>query len=295
MGCHLCPRNCNADREHGMPGYCGETMSIRVARAALHMWEEPCISGTTGSGTVFFCGCPLKCVFCQNASIARNQTGKVISVKRLSEIFLELQAKGACNINLVTPTHFVPRIADALRLAKANGLFIPIVYNTGSYETIETLHLMEGLVDIYLPDLKYCSSALSMRYSNVPDYFEVATAAISEMFRQTGVPVFDEKTGLMKRGLIVRHLLLPGQLADSRNIMDYLHATYHNDIYVSIMSQYTPMRRFPNMPELNRKVTPREYDTLVDYCIAIGIENGFIQEEDVASDSFIPPFDFEGI
>ncbi len=295
MGCTLCPRNCNADREKNERGYCGETASIRAARASLHMWEEPCISGKTGSGTVFFSGCPLKCVFCQNSSIATNQTGKTISVKRLSEIFLELQEKGACNINLVTPTHFVPQIASALHMAKSDGLSVPIVYNTGSYENVDTLRLLEGLVDIYLPDLKYFSSALSSRYSNAPDYFSVACAAISEMYRQVGKPIFDEHTGLMKKGLIVRHLLLPTCLEDSKKVMDYLYNTYHDDIYISIMSQYTPMGNFPKMPELNRKVSGREYNSLVDYCINLGIENGFIQEEDVASESFIPPFDLEGI
>lgn len=295
MGCNLCPRKCNADRESGIVGYCGETASIRAARASLHMWEEPCISGKTGSGTVFFSGCPLKCVFCQNNSIATNRTGKNISEERLAEIFLELQAKGACNINLVTPTHFVPQIVTALRKAKADGLSIPIVYNTGAYENVDTLRLLEGLVDIYLPDLKYFSPTLSSRYSNAPDYFTVACAAIEEMFRQAGPPVFDETTGLMKSGVIVRHLLLPACLEDSKKVMDYLYNTYKNDIYVSIMSQYTPMRHFTDMPELNRKVSRREYDSLVDYCINLGIENGFIQEEDVASDSFIPPFDLEGI
>lgn len=295
MGCHLCPRKCNTDRANGIPGYCGETASVRAARASLHMWEEPCISGKTGSGTVFFSGCPLKCVFCQNNTIATNQTGKTISKSRLAEIFLELQEKGACNINLVTPTHFVPQIVSALHMAKAQGLSIPIVYNTGSYENVDTLRLLDGLVDIYLPDLKYFSPALSSRYSNAPDYFTVACTAIGEMFRQVGTPVFDENTGLMKRGVIVRHLLLPTCLEDSKKVMDYLYNTYKNAIFVSIMSQYTPMGHFDNMPELNRKVSRREYDSLVDYCVNLGIENGFIQEDDVASDSFIPPFDLEGI
>lgn len=295
MGCRLCPRECNADRANGETGYCGETAQLRVARAALHMWEEPCISGETGSGTVFFTGCPLKCVFCQNNSIAGNQTGKTLTTKRLAEIFLELQAKNACNINLVTPTHFVPQIAEALKLAKTKGLSIPIVYNTGSYEKVSTLRLLDGLVDIYLPDLKYASSRLGERYSNAPDYFEVATAAIGEMFRQTGKPVIDEATGLMKRGIIVRHLMLPKRLSDSKKVVKYLYETYGNDIYVSVMNQYTPMRTFPDMPELNRRIFHKEYNALVDYCIELGIENGFIQEGDVASESFIPPFDLEGV
>ncbi|MBO5165661.1 MAG: radical SAM protein [Lachnospiraceae bacterium] len=295
MGCRLCPRECNADRAKGEIGYCGESNDLRVARAALHMWEEPCISGETGSGTVFFTGCPLKCIFCQNNTIANGSVGKSISSERLAEIFLELQKKGACNINLVTATHFIPQIIPALKLAKTDGLSIPVVYNCGGYEKVETLRLLDGLVDIYLPDLKYYSPKLSTRYSNAPDYFEKASAAISEMVRQTGTPIFDEATGLMKRGVIVRHLLLPKRLADSKKIMSYLYNTYKNDIYVSIMSQYTPMGTFPDMPELNRRVSHKEYNALVDYCLELGIENGFIQEGEVASESFIPPFDLEGV
>lgn len=295
MGCRLCPRECNADRENGQKGYCKETASLRVARAALHMWEEPCISGDTGSGTVFFSGCPLHCIFCQNSAISESAAGKTITPKRLAGIFLELQEKGARNINLVTPTHFVPQIISALKTAKADGLSLPIVYNTGGYEKVKTLRLLEGLVDIYLPDCKYVSSGLSARYSNAPDYFSTASAAIAEMFRQVGKPVFDEETGLMKRGLIVRHLLLPGHLADSKKVMDYLYQTYHDTIYISIMNQYTPMRIFPDMPELNRHVSHKEYNALVDYCLSIGIENGFIQEGETASESFIPSFDLEGV
>ena len=295
MGCRLCPRECNVDRTKGEIGYCGESNDLRVARAALHMWEEPCISGETGSGTVFFTGCPLKCIFCQNNTIADGSVGKSISTERLAEIFLELQKEGACNINLVTATHFVPQIIAALKLAKAKGLSIPVVYNCGGYEKVETIRLLDGLIDIYLPDLKYYSPKLSTRYSNAPDYFEKASAAISEMVRQTGTPIFDEATGLMKRGVIVRHLLLPGRLADSKKIMSYLYHTYKNDIYVSIMSQYTPMGTFPDMPELNRRVSHKEYNTLVDYCLELGIENGFIQEGEVALESFIPPFDLEGV
>lgn len=295
MGCTLCPRNCNADRENGETGYCGESADLRVSRAALHYWEEPFISGKSGSGTVFFTGCPLKCVFCQNQSIANGSIGKSISVDRLAEIFLELQDKGACNINLVTPTHFIPQIAKALEKSKNHGLQIPIVFNTGGYEKAETLKLLDGLVDIYLPDLKYYSSKFSSKYSNAPDYFEIATQAIAEMYRQVGTPILDPDTELMKRGIIVRHLLLPRHLADSKKVVNYLHDTYQDTIYISIMSQYTPMRIFPDMPELSRRVTRNEYRMLIDYCIQLGIENAFIQEGDTASESFIPPFDCEGI
>lgn len=270
-------------------------MTLRVARASLHKWEEPCISGESGSGTVFFSGCPLKCVYCQNRTIAIGGTGKDITTERLSEIFLELQQKGACNINLVTPTHYILQIIAALKLAKSNGLRLPIVYNTGSYEKAETLRLLEGLIDIYLPDLKYVSSRLSSRYSNAPDYFEKAKAAITEMFRQTGGFVIDPSSGLMKRGVLVRHLMLPGQLADSRRVVKYLYQTYQDQILISVMSQYTPVGSFPAMPELNRKVSHKEYNALVAYCISLGIENGFIQEGDSAAESFIPPFDGEGI
>lgn len=295
MGCTLCPRNCNADRANGITGFCGEAASLRVSRAALHYWEEPCISGRTGSGTVFFTGCPLKCIFCQNRTIADGSVGKLITVDRLSEIFLELQEKGACNINLVTPTHFTPQIATALVNSKKQGLHIPIVYNTGGYEKAETLKILDGLVDIYLPDLKYYSSKLSSKYSNAPDYFQVAALAISEMYRQVGATVMDPGTGLMKSGVIVRHMLLPRRLADSKKVVNYLHETYQNNIYISIMSQYTPMQVFPEMPELSRRVSRKEYRMLIDYCMELGLENAYIQEGDTASESFIPPFDCEGV
>ena len=295
MGCTLCPRECHADRAAGEIGYCGEPTQPRLARAALHMWEEPCISGKTGSGTVFFTGCSLKCIFCQNASIASSLVGKPVFVDRLAQIFLELQTKGACNINLVTPTHFVPQIVSALELAKKKGLQIPVVYNTGGYEKTETLRMLEGLVDIYLPDLKYVSSRLSSRYSNAPDYFEIAGSALAEMFRQVGEPVLCEETGLLQRGVIVRHLLLPRHLADSKRVVKYLYETYGNNIYLSLMNQYTPIRSFSDRPELNRRVSHKEYRELVDYCLSLGVENAFIQEGETALESFIPPFNCEGI
>lgn len=293
--CILCPRKCDVDRTTGQTGYCGMPDKLLVARAALHMWEEPCISGPTGSGTVFFSGCNLKCVFCQNHSIALGDCGKPISVQRLSEIFLELQEKEAANINLVTPTHYIPQIRDALLLAKAQELNLPIVYNTGGYESVASLQLLEGLVDIYLPDLKYCSTELSTKYSHAADYFQVATAALAEMYRQVGTPVFDEATGMMKRGMIVRHLILPGQTKDSKKVLRYLHETFGEQIYISIMNQYTPLPHVAQIPELNRKVTQDEYDRVVNFAIAIGIENAFIQEGETAEESFIPPFDMEGV
>lgn len=293
--CRLCPRMCGADRKNGERGFCGETSEIRAARAALHMWEEPCISGTRGSGTVFFTGCVLRCVYCQNGHIACGNTGKVISIDRLAEIFIEQQERGAHNINLVTPTHFVPQIREAIIKAKEKGLVLPIVYNTGSYENVDTLKMLDGLVDIYLPDLKYYSSELSKKYSEAHNYFEVATAAIAEMVRQVGTPEFDDE-GIMTKGVIVRHLLLPGCTEDSKRIIKYLYDTYGDDIYVSIMNQYTPMKGIEERyPELANKVSYSEYDRLTDYAIDIGIENGFIQEGDTAEESFIPDFDMEGI
>lgn len=294
--CTLCPRECHADRIAGRLGFCGQSDQLMAARAALHFWEEPCLSGTNGSGTVFFSGCNLRCIYCQNHAIAQGQTGKQISIERLSEIFLELQDKKAHNINLVTPTHFIPQIIKALQNAKDNGLTIPVVYNTSGYEKVDTLKRLEGLIDIYLPDLKYHDTAFSSRYSKAPDYFVKAAAAIDEMLRQTGLPVFtDGEDSLMLKGVIVRHLLLPGCESDSRYLLRFLHQTYKNDIYVSIMNQYTPMPQAASVPALNRRISSAEYERIVDYAIRIGIENGFIQEGDTASESFIPAFDCEGI
>lgn len=293
--CTLCPRNCHANRLAGKTGFCGQTAEITAARAALHFWEEPCISGECGSGTVFFSGCNLQCVFCQNHNIAIGQTGRILSLERLSEIFLELQQKGAANINLVTGAHFIPQIVHALTAAKQAGLAIPIVYNSSGYEEVSSLALLDGLVDIYLPDLKYYSTELSLAYSHAGDYFEKASAAIEEMFRQVGTPTFDKETGLMKKGVIVRHLLLPGQSKDSKKILRYLYSTYKNDIYVSIMNQYTPLPHVADYPELNRRITDTEYAKIISFAEQIGIEKGFIQEGETALSSFIPDFSGEGL
>lgn len=289
MQCNLCPRACLVDRDALGRGYCSMTNELTIARAALHMWEEPCISGEEGSGTVFFTGCPLKCVFCQNRKIAIGQMGKQISVERLVEIFFELKEQGANNINLVTPTHFVPQIKEALICAKEQGLALPIVYNTSSYERVETLRMLDGLIDVYLPDMKYYSRELAQKYSNAPDYFEVADAAIAEMIRQVGTPRFEQEK--IKKGVIVRHMILPGCTKDSKAIIRHLLEKYGTDIYISIMNQYTPMEGMLDYPELQRRITKREYSKVVDFAIELGLEQGFIQEGETAMESFIPDFE----
>ena len=293
MKCSLCPRMCNIDRE-ATTGYCGVKHTLRVARAALHFWEEPCISGEEGSGAVFFTGCNLRCVFCQNYQIARAEQGKEITVERLVEIFLELQEQKANNINLVTATHYVPQVVEALKMAKEKGLYIPVVYNCGGYETVETLKLLEGLVDIYLPDFKYVDSERAKRYSRAEDYPEVAKAALAEMVRQQPKAEFDER-GIMKKGVIVRHLMLPGGIKDSKAVVNYLYETYGHQIYISLMNQYTPLPHVADYPEIDRKLKKFEYDRLVDYAISLGVENGFIQEGETAKESFIPAFTNEGV
>lgn len=292
--CILCPRECHVDRTAGKRGYCKVTDELVVARAALHMWEEPCISGEEGSGTVFFSGCALGCVYCQNYNIARGVAGKTITTERLAEIFLELQDKGANNINLVTPDHYVPHIIDALNISRKNGLTLPVVYNCSGYEKVETLKLLNGYIDIYLPDLKYMSNEPAEKYSRCGNYFTVASKAIDEMVRQVEEAKFDDR-GIMQKGVIVRHLTLPGYLEDSKRIIKYLYDTYGDRIFISIMNQYTPMSENPVYPELNRRIADKEYEELVDYAIEIGVENGFIQEGETALESFIPEFNGDGV
>lgn len=292
--CSLCPRNCGVNRLDGQKGFCGVDAEILVARAALHMWEEPCISGKEGSGAVFFSGCSLGCGFCQNNKISRGQTGKKITVEYLAELFFQLQGQGANNINLVTAGHFLPQVALALENARAHGLKIPVVYNSSGYEKADTLKILEGLVDIYLPDFKYMDSELAGKYSHAPDYPQIAKAALKEMVQQVGTPEFDER-GMMKKGVIVRHLLLPGHVKNSREVLKYLYETYGDRIYISIMNQYTPMPAMKDDPKLSRKVTDREYERLLDYALSLGLNNGFIQEGETAKESFIPEFNEEGV
>lgn len=292
--CTLCPRACKVNRLKGQLGFCKAGEEIEIARAALHHWEEPCLSGERGSGTIFFSHCTLGCVFCQNYEISTIGKGKGISIDRLSEICLELQAKGAHNINLVTPTHYTVQIVEALKLAKEKGLHLPIVYNTSGYEKVETLKLLEGYVDIYLPDFKYFKAGYGKKYSKAPQYSDYAKAALHEMVRQVGVATFDEE-GIMQKGVIVRHLMLPGLLFDSKHIVDYLYETYKDTVYLSLMNQYTPLKPIEKYPELNRTLSPAHYEYLVDYALSIGVENGFIQEGETSKESFIPPFNEEGV
>lgn len=289
--CTLCPRRCGVDRENGKTGYCGEGSTIRVARTSLHLWEEPCITGKYGSGTVFFSGCGLKCIFCQNHNIADSSVGMEFTQEELAKAFLRLQEKNAANINLVTAGHFMEQLVPVLNRAKEMGLTIPIVYNTSGYETVESLQKLEGLVDIYLPDCKFYNPELAEKYAKAPDYFQVVKAAIAEMMRQAGEPVFDEEKGIMKKGVIVRHLILPGHTKDSMEIIKYLYETYGNTIYISILNQYTPMGMWEEYPNLNRKVTKREYEKVIGYAMGLGVENAFIQEGETADQSFIPEFD----
>ena len=292
--CLLCPRKCGINRSTGQTGVCGVSSEIKVARAALHYWEEPCISGKRGSGAVFFSGCSLHCGVCQNREISDGKAGKVISKERLSDIFMELADKGANNINLVTPGQYIPDIVWAVNDAKSRGMKLPIIYNTSGYENVTELKLLEGIVDVYLPDFKYMDSTLSARYSRAKDYPSVAKQALSEMVRQQPDVVIDDATGLIQKGVIVRQLLLPGHVNDAKAVLKYLYDTYHDHVYISMMSQFTPIA-LKDYPEINRTVTRREYERLVDYALEIGITNAFIQEGDVAKDSFIPAFDCEGV
>ena len=285
--CMLCPKKCGINRYEKL-GFCKANNKIKVAYYSLHKWEEPVISGDNGSGTIFFSNCNMRCCYCQNKKISIDGYGKYISGKRLEEIMLELQDKKAHNINLVTPTHYVPQIARVLKKIKNKELKIPVVYNTSSYENVGTIMMVRNLVDIYLADLKYYDDELGVKYSKCDNYFEVATMAIDEMYRQVGKVEFDEN-GLMKKGLIVRVLILPGHKKDAKEIINYLYKTYKDDIFISIMNQYTPVNK-TEFDNLNRKVTEEEYDGVVDFAVNLGVTNAFIQEGDTAEESFIPEF-----
>lgn len=290
--CDLCPRRCRVDRASGQTGFCGaDYLSVKIARAALHFWEEPCISGTRGSGTVFFSYCTLRCVYCQNLPISTGAAGASVGIDRLADIFLELEAQGAHNINLVTPTHYVLQITAAIELARRRGLSLPIVYNTGGYELPSVIGRLHGYVDIFLTDYKYSNHIDALRYSGVSDYTEYASASLRKMVELA--PLSFSPDGLLRSGVIVRHLLLPGKLTAAKNILKHLYTQYQNRIYYSLMSQYTPVPGV--LPELNRTVTEPDYRRLTAYADRLGIKNAYIQEGAAASESFIPPFDLTGV
>ena len=289
--CNLCPRGCLVNRNKGELGFCKSGNNIKIAKAYLHMWEEPPITGKKGSGTIFFSGCNLRCIFCQNYYISEMNNGVEITIDRFSQVCLDLQNKGATNINLVTPTHYVPLIIDGIKLARKNGLCIPIVYNSSGYETVDTIKMLDGVVDVYLPDFKYYSDELAIKYSGCKDYFKYASLAIDEMVKQKGKCIFDEEGNIIS-GVIVRHLIIPSRVEDSKKILKYLYQKYEDKIYFSIMNQYTPVKKF-KYQELNRTVSNHEYDEVIDYAWNLGIRNAFIQEGMTQSDSFIPKWDFK--
>lgn len=292
--CMLCPRKCGVNRKMNMAGFCGETSQLRVGRAALHFWEEPCISGTGGSGTVFFSGCSLRCCYCQNFNLSRGKEGVEIGEQRLSEIFLNLQKKGAHNINLVTGEHFAPHIKAAVIAARKAGLNVPVILNSSGYVSQETLELLKDIIDIYLVDFKYMDPDLAKNYSMAYDYPPVTKAAISKMVELTGEPRFD-KNGILESGVLVRHLCLPSHTDDSKEIIRYIFETYGRKVLLSIMSQYTPCGDCRKFPELKRKLSGEEYDRILDFCLEIGIDDAYIQDGEAASESFIPVFDGEGV
>lgn len=285
--CEICPRKCKVNRNNGELGYCKASNKMKIGGYHLHMWEEPIITGKNGSGTIFFSYCNLRCAYCQNYDLSFNSVGEYITIERLSDIMLELQEMQAENINLVTPTHYIPLIKNSIILAKEKGLKIPIVYNTSGYESVESLKTLEGLIDIYLPDFKYYDNSLG-KYSSVADYFNIASLALKEMYRQVGKPKYNKK-GMLKKGVIVRHLVLPNNYQDSKKIINYLYQEYKDNIILSIMNQYT-ITKITKYPELNQKVDPKEYDNLIDYAYDLGIRNCFTQEEESQSESFIPKF-----
>lgn len=291
--CELCPRKCHINRNINK-GICSNTSTLKVARSALHYFEEPSISGTNGSGTIFFSGCNLKCCYCQNKGISNDNFGINISVERLSELMLELQAKNANNINLVTPTHFVPSIIEAIKLARKKGLSIPIVYNTSGYESVATIKLLAGYVDIYLTDFKYFDNKLGEDLSKVKNYFEIASLALEEMYKQVGKNKF-ASNGMMTKGIIVRCLVLPTKGTDTKKIINYLYKKYQDNIYLSIMNQYTPVNHSDTFTFLNDKVSDKEYDDIINYALDLGVKNAYIQEGETQDESFIPPFNLEGL
>ena len=291
--CILCPWKCGIDR-FSQVGFCGASDKVKIALVSLHQWEEPCLVGTNGAGTVFFSNCNMRCCFCQNHQISQGGFGVEVTIDRLAEIFLEQQERGAVNIDLVTPTHYVPQIITALNIAKSKGLSIPIVYNSNGYENVETIELLKGYVDIFLPDLKYFNDDTAVKYSSAPNYFETASKAIAKMFELVGSTEFDS-SGLMKRGLIVRHLILPNHRRESMKIVEWFYKSFGDAIYISLMNQYTPMFNAAKFKELNRRLTTFEYDSVINYALELGIKNCYIQVGKTASKEFVPNFNLDGI
>ncbi|TJX13442.1 radical SAM protein [Tissierella creatinini] len=287
--CEICPNKCGINRFETM-GVCKAGTLLKIALASLHHWEEPCISGEAGSGTVFFSHCNLQCVFCQNYKISQGDLGREIRIEELAEEYLALQNKGALNINLVSATHYIPQVAASLKIALEKGLTIPIVYNTNGYETIEGLSLLKGLIDVYLPDLKYYDDKYAIDYSRAKDYFNFATQAILEMYRQVGAPVYDED-GIIKRGLMIRHLLLPGLQEDSKNVLKWIRDNLPIEIPISLMAQYTPVYKAINMENINRRITEEEYDNVIDYFFEIGLEHGLAQDYSSATTYYTPEWE----
>ena len=284
--CNICPHNCNVNRLNNKIGWCKSKDTVKVAKFSTHNFEEPCISGKNGSGTVFFSNCNMKCVFCQNYEISQQGVGQEISIQDLANIFVKQQEKGVENINLVTPTSYVPQIIEALKIAKSNGLHIPIVYNTNGYEKVETLKMLEGYIDIYLPDFKYSDNDLAKRFSKVDNYFEVTTKALIEMHRQTGKLEFTNE-GIMKKGMIIRHLVLPNHILNSRRVLKWINDNM-NDVYVSVMAQYFPTYKAKEIKDINRKLTKEEYEKIENYLYSLNIENGYIQELGDHEEEYVP-------
>ncbi len=293
--CTLCPRACGVNRLAGERGYCGAVgEKVDIALVSLHPWEEPCIAGKNGAGTVFFSHCSLRCVFCQNSEISSEGKGIAVEVPRLAEIFLEQQERGAATLDLVTPTHYAPQIAEALRIAKRNGLAVPVVWNSGGYETEELIDALDGFVDVYLPDMKYIDKESAARYSHAEDYFENAEKALRAMVQQTGAPKLDAE-GVMQRGVLVRHLVLPGRRKESMRIIDWLWETFGDNVLLSLMNQYTPLYHAKDYKEINRTLTTFEYDSVTDHAAELGIEHCYVQEGKTASKKYVPCFDFRGV
>ena len=291
--CNLCPNNCNINRNKYI-GKCGAGAKIKVALASLYYYEEPCISGKNGSGTVFFSNCNLGCVFCQNYKISAEGFGKEIEINDLANVFINLQNKNANNINLVSPTPYVPQIIEAIKIAKQKGLNIPIIYNSGGYENIETIKILDGYIDVYLPDLKYAENELAVKYSNAKNYFEYSTKAILEMYKQVGVPTFDEN-GLIQKGLIIRHLVLPSHIENSKKVLKWIDENIDKQVYISIMAQYFQAGNASKFKEINRKLTEEEYKEIEEYLYSLEIENGYMQELEEHEEGYVPNFDLSGI